>query len=276
MARLVLGLGAPHTPHFPTVAMEQGEASRVTVLFNRLREELEAAAPDLILVYTSDHFVSFFFDNMPTFCIGAFDAAEGPRELSRSTPHLRVTGHPPFAAALFEYGLENGFDLASAEELELDHSLLVPLYFLTPKMNVPVVPIYIRGLAEPLPSAQRCYSLGQMVRRQIDRWPGAERIAVVASGSFSLEVGGPKMGWIDHEWFDFVVERIRQGNTADLLRRASTRRMIDAGNTGGELLDWIALLGTLGGSAATFIEPDSQPPESPRDAHAYAAWRIGA
>ena len=70
------------------------------------------------------------------------------------------------------------------------------------------------------------------------------------------------------------VDRIRQGNTADLLRRATTRRMVSAGNTGGELLDWIATLGVLGGSAATFIEPDAQPPESPRDAHAYAAWRL--
>lgn len=274
MAKLVLGLGAPHTPHFPSVSKAQGEASRVTVLFNHLRKELEAASPDLILVFTSDHFVGFFFDNMPTFCVGAFDAADGPLELSRSTPAYHVKGHPQFASALFEYGLDSGFDLASSEELKLDHSLMVPLHFLTPKMNIPVVPIYIRGLAEPLPKADRCYALGQMVRRHIDRWPGAERIAVVASGSFSLEVGGPKMGWIDQEWVDFVIDRMRQGNTADLLRRATTKRMRTAGNTGGELLDWIAVLGVLGGRAATFIEPDLQPPEAPRDAHAYAVWKL--
>lgn len=274
MAQVVLGLGAPHTPHFPTVSKEHGDASRVTVLFRRLREELEAAKPDLVIVYTSDHFVGFFFDNMPTFCVGAFDAAEGPRELSRSTPHYRITGHPPFASALFEYGLECGFDLACTEELDLDHSLLVPLHFLTPQMNIPVVPIYIRGLAEPLPKANRCYALGQMVRRHIERWRGSERIAVVASGSFSLEVGGPKMGWIDREWFDFVVERMRQGNTADLLRYATSKRMRTAGNAGGELLDWLAMLGTIGGGAATFIEPDAQPPEAPRDAHAYAVWKV--
>ena len=114
-----------------------------------------------------------------------------------------------------------------------------------------------------------------MIRRHIDRWPGAERIAVVASGSFSLEVGGPKMGWIDQEWVDFVVNCLRQGKTADLLRRATTRRMRTAGNTGGELLNWIALLGTIGRGPTTFIEPDAQPPDTPRDAHAYASWKLG-
>jgi protocatechuate 4,5-dioxygenase beta chain len=275
MARLVLGLGAPHTPHFPNVAKAEGDASRVTVLFRRLRQELEAAAPDLILFYTSDHFVGFFFDNMPTFCIGTFDEADGPRELSRSTPPHSIKGHPKFATALLDYGIESGFDLASSEELKLDHSLLVPLHFLTPEMHIPVVPIYIKGLAEPLPTAGRCYAIGRMVRQHIDRWPGAERIAVVASGSFSLEVGGPQMGWIDQEWVDFVVDGLRHGKTADLLRRATTRRMRSAGNTGGELLNWIALLGTIGAVPATFIEPDAQPPESPRDAHAYAAWKLG-
>src|SRR4051812_47239269 len=117
MAKLVLGLGAPHTPHFPSVSKEQGDASRVTVLFNKLHAEFEAAKPDLVIVFTSDHFVGFFYDNMPTFCVGAFDEARGPRELSRSTPPYEVTGHPKFALSLFEYGLECGFDLASAEEL---------------------------------------------------------------------------------------------------------------------------------------------------------------
>src|SRR5690606_17937181 len=133
--------------------------------------------------------------------------AEGPKELSRSTPHYQINGAPAFATALLEYGIESGFDLASTEELQLDHSLLVPLHFITPDMNIPVVPVYIKGLAEPLPTAGRCYALGQTVGRFIrEKWKGNERIALFASGSFSLEVGGPKMGWIDQEWVDFVIQ----------------------------------------------------------------------
>ena len=51
-----------------------------------------------------------------------------------------------------------------AQDFELDHSIMVPLHFLTPDMNVPIVPFFINGLAPPLPSSQRCYALGKAVR----------------------------------------------------------------------------------------------------------------
>jgi aromatic ring-opening dioxygenase catalytic subunit (LigB family) len=274
MAKLVLGIGAPHTPFFPGIAKAQGHKSRMAGLFKRLRTELEAARPDLVLMFTADHYVGFFLDNMPTFCIGTFDAASGPHELSRMMPQYELRGHSAFAKGLLEHGIDSGFDLSSTEEMKLDHAAMVPLHFLTPSRNIPFVPIYIKGLVEPLPRAARCYALGQMVRRHIEQWPGAERVAIIASGSFSLEVGGPKMGVIDRPWYEFVVDCIRQGKTEELIGQATSKRMRAAGNTGGELLLWIALLGALGDRAVKFIEPDASPPDSPRDAHAYAVWDL--
>jgi gallate dioxygenase/protocatechuate 4,5-dioxygenase beta chain len=82
------------------------------------------------------------------------------------------------------------------------------------------------------------------------------------------------MGWIDEDWIKNVVQMMTAGNTTDLVRRATSRRMLAAGNTGGELLNWIALLGALDDKRPTFIEPDLQPPEDPRDGHAYAVWEL--
>jgi protocatechuate 4,5-dioxygenase beta chain len=276
MAKVVLGLGGPHTPFFPNVSKAMGDKSPITVHFRQMREALEAAAPDLILMYTSDHIVHFFFDNFPVFCVGTFAKADGPHELSREMPWCNVKGHANFAKALLEFGIESGFDLASAEEVRLDHSVLVPMHFLTPDMRIPVVPIFIKGLVEPMPTAQRCYALGKMVREHIARWPGAERIAVFASGSFSLEVGGPKMGTIDKEWFDFIVESLRKGDVDEVLRRATSQRMRAAGNIGGELLNWIAMMGTIGNLPANFIAANAHPPATPQDAHAFASWTLGA
>lgn len=274
MARVVVAAGVPHTPNFPAVVEEQGAASRVTQLFERVRSDLAAAKPDLILCFTSDHFVGFFFDNMPTFAVGTFESADGPYELSRRMPWYEVKGSPTFASGLLEYGIRAGFDLASTEELKLDHSLLVPLHFLTPTMDVPVVPVCIKALAQPMPTAERCYALGEMVGRYIASRPEDTRVAIVGSGSFSLTVGAPKMGWIDEEWVATIVDLLRRGETTELVRRSTTDRMRTAGNTGGELLNWIALLGAIGGRTATWVEPDAQPPESPRDAHAYGVWTL--
>jgi len=274
MAELVLGIGVPHTPYFPQMVEEEGKLSRIGSLFRQVSERLEAAAPDLIVFLDSDHLVNFFYNNMPAFCVGLADEAEGPHETSRQMPWYKVKMNQQFARKLLRYGLESGYDLAAAEELRLDHSILVPLHFLTPRMDIPIVPLFINGLAHPLPRARRCHALGRSLRRFIDRWPGKERVAVVASGSFSLEVGGPQMGWIDQEWMTMVVELIRQGNAAELVRRATARRMLKAGNTGGELLNWIALLGAVENSSPSFIEPDLQPLNQPRDGHAYAVWEV--
>jgi len=275
MAELVVGVGVPHTPYFPRFVEQAGKDSRVASLFRQVSEKLAAAAPDVLIVLDSDHLVNFFFDNLPTFCVGLADEAEGPYETSRQMPWYKVRIAQGLAKGFLKYGLDSGFDLAGAEELRLDHSILVPLHFLTPRMDIPIVPVFIKGLAEPLPRASRCHALGRMLRRFIERWPGKERVAVVASGSFSLEVGGPQMGWVDQEWVSTVCGLIRQGKTAELVRRATSRRMIAAGNTGGELLNWIALLGAVGDNRPLFFEPDGQPADQPRDAHAYGVWQVG-
>jgi protocatechuate 4,5-dioxygenase beta chain len=211
---------------------------------------------------------------MPTFCVGTFEKADGPHELSRTMPFYRVSGDPSFASALVDYGINNGFDLSCSESMKLDHATLVPMHFLTPGMQVPVVPIHIKALLEPLPRADRCYALGLMVRCFIDQRCTSERVALVASGSFSLEVGGPRMGTINKEWYEFVVDCLRNDVIDKLIAAATSKNMLAAGNTGGELLLWIALMGALGKRKLTFFEPDASPPDAPRDAHAYATWNI--
>ena len=65
------------------------------------------------------------------------------------------------------------------QHFSVDHSVTVPLHFLTPDMQVPVIPFFISGHVPPLPSAQRCYALGQAVGRAIEAWPQSKRVVVM-------------------------------------------------------------------------------------------------
>jgi protocatechuate 4,5-dioxygenase beta chain len=257
---------------FPEVAERLGSRSSITRNFATLREKLEAARPDLLVIFTSDHFVGFFYDNMPTFCIGAFDEATGPVELSRTMPTYTVKGAPAFAKAMIAHGIENKFDLSWSEDLRVDHSVFVPLHFLTPAMNIPIVTVNIRGHQTPLPRADRCFELGEMIADFVTGCPDDLRVGFLASGNLSLEVGGPRMGTIDKEWWSFVVESVESGDFDRLIRSATPERILAAGNTAGEVLNWIALAGAMRGAKTTLVIPDAQPPEAPRDAHAYAVW----
>jgi hypothetical protein len=51
-----------------------------------------------------------------------------------------------------------------------------------------------------------------------------------------------------------------------LLNEATQDQMLRAGNVGGELLDWIAMLGAVGEKRPKFVTPQME------QGHAYAAW----
>lgn len=272
MAEIVVGIGVPHTPYLPRMVRDDPGA-RIVELFSRARVELEAARPDVMVVFTSDHFVEFFYDKLPAFTIGTADKAEGPFELSREMPWYTTPIAGEFGKGLLAYGLTQQFDLAGSEEFQLDHATLVPLHFLTPDMGIPIVPVFVNGLGPPLPTATRCFELGRMIGRYVAGRPEGERVAVVASGSFSLEVGGPTMGKIDEQWVDDVVEMLRHDQREELAAATTTERLSTVGNTGGEILNWIAMMGMLPPGAPTFLEKNIEPPDSPRDAHAIGIWR---
>ena len=48
--------------------------------FDRMRQALEEARPDALVVIAAEHFANFFMNNMPAFAMGMADHYEGPIE----------------------------------------------------------------------------------------------------------------------------------------------------------------------------------------------------
>lgn len=266
MAKLVLAAGVPHPPRLVREIAESPGRTKGETLMKQVRQYVEKADPDVIIEVDSDHFVNFFYGNLPSFCVGMAEEAEGPQESWCPMPRYVVRGHVPMAKALFRYGVKNRFDLAAAHELRLDHSLVVPLHFLNPSMELPVIPLYTNGFASPLPLATRCFTVGRMVRRFIDAWEGKERVALIASGCFAMDVGGPLRGWTDTEWVDTVSGLLLQGKYQALARRATEARINHAGNNSGEILNWITATGAVRDTKPLFLELD--------EGSGYAVWNF--
>jgi len=266
MAKLVLAAGVPHPPRLVRDIAESPGEPKGEALMKQVRQYVEKAEPHVIIEVDSDHFVNFFYNNLPSFCVGMAEEAEGPQEIWCPMPRYVVRGHVPLAKALLQYGLHDNFDLASAHELRLDHSLMVPLHFLNPSMELPVIPIYTNGFASPLPLATRCFSLGRMVRRFIEAWDGKERVALIASGCFAMDVGGPLRGWTDTEWVETISSLLLRGRYQALARRATEERIAAAGNNSGELLNWITVTGAVGKTKPLFLEAD--------EGSGYAVWKF--
>jgi protocatechuate 4,5-dioxygenase beta chain len=273
VGQIVAGFGVPHSPSFPAVVAREGPQCVPAQLYREVAQALDAIQPDVVVVFDSDHLNTFFLSPLPTLCIGVSDRTEGPNDGTPAMPHYIVPVEEHVAGQMYKFGLDHGFDLAVNQEFTVDHSILVPLHFLRPQMDVPIVPVFINGIVPPLPRARRCFALGQMVRQAAEALPGGTRVAVLASGDFSNDIGGllaPRgqhAGTADPEWADTVLEYLRQARIDDLLNEATSDRMARAGNVAGELLNWIAMLGAIGDRKPSFLEPEAH------RGHAFGVWR---
>ncbi len=187
MADIVAGFGVPHTPMAPSLVAREGPGCETAQLYAAVAEHLAAVQPDALVIFDSDHLNTFFLDNYPTLSIGLTDRTSGPNDGTPGLPEYAVPVDESMAGHLFSRGLECGFDLAMTQEFQVDHSILVPLHFLTPAMSVPIVPIFINGIVHPLPAARRCYALGWMVRQAVESMPGPLRDQHLPIGSGAVE-----------------------------------------------------------------------------------------
>jgi protocatechuate 4,5-dioxygenase beta chain len=123
---------------------------------------------------------------------------------------------------------------------------------MTPGMDLPIIPIFINCTVPSLPPTRRCYALGRSIAGALRAVTEFERIAVIASGSLSLEIGGPRaftdqtFGVPDPEWASWILDRVRHCEHDRLIEAATEERMLAAGNVAGELLNWIIALGITG------------------------------
>jgi protocatechuate 4,5-dioxygenase beta chain len=273
MATIVAGFGVPHSPHAPEQVRKEGDKCPEVRLYAHVAEAITAARADALIVFGNDHFNSFFVNNWPIFTIGVADQTAGPNDPT-VMPRYELPVNAALAGHIHRHTVAAGFDLAVQQRFGLDHSIMVPLHFLPPARTVPLVPIHVNAFVPPLPSAQRCHALGREIAAAVESFAQPLRVAVLASGHFSLEIGGPKIdpdsrhGIPDRGWVDHVTALLRDGEVDALIEEATFPRLRRAGNIGGELLNWIAMLGVIGTHKASWIEAERD------EGEAFATWQL--
>jgi hypothetical protein len=102
----------------------------------------------------------------------------------------------------------------------------------------------------PIPTPERAYHVGTIVRDLLRAYPGPERIAVIATGGLSHEPGGPRYFWVDEEFDRWFLDLLKRGDHQALLRECTLERMEAAGSGGtAELLAWCLVLAFTAGPA---------------------------
>ena len=252
MARLVGALTSSHIPSIGNAISNGLQNQPYWKPFFQgyapVLEWLENVRPDLAVVVYNDHGLNFFLDNLPTFAVGA-----APRYPTRDEgwglptfPPYR--GHPAFSWHLIESLVEAEFDIASCQEMAVDHAFINPMRLFWPGLNpppIPVVPVSVNTVQYPLPKPSRCYAFGRALGAAIEAWPGDEKVVVIGTGGMSHQLDGQRAGFINRQFDQLCLEKLV--DEPEFLARFSIQELVrEAGAQGAEIILWLIARAALG------------------------------
>ena len=139
------------------------------------------------------------------------------------------------------------FDLSYFQDKALDHGCFSPLSMLWPHEPAwpgAVVPLQIGVLEFPIPSARRCYKLGQSLRKAIESYPEDLKVALVATGGLSHQVHGERCGFNNTEW-DLEFLELIEKDPERLANMTLAEYATLGGVEGAEVIMWLVMRGAL-------------------------------
>jgi len=152
-----------------------------------------------------------------------------------------VLGHPELAELLYKAG-EKNLVFPQMTKRGVDHAVTIPLHFMFPEQDVPVIPLSISG--SPICAFRWGRTLGHTLRQ----WGG--KVLFLVSGSLSHDLRGFMTGKIrtEHPIFDQqVLQLIKEGRGMDVLE--IDKHLIEIAKPEGGFRDLYMLLGVMGAQA---------------------------
>ena len=258
MAELVSVVASTHNPRifWNRDEADKGDIESLEMTFAHVRDLLAESKPDVIVAIANDHLDNFFFDNMPTFAVCTAEEAEGPfwyESEIMSLPGYKAKVQQRMADFILRRGVETGVPFSQVQHFKMDHAFTLPLSYLRPKEDLPIVPILTNAFGYPIASNRQWHALGEFLARTIAEWPGQERVAVLGSINLNIEVGGPKAGKYNAKFGNWLLERMRNGECDVILDSLPVPKLIEEGNSAAEFLNYVALLGIVGSTPPDFI-----------------------
>ena len=243
-----------YTSHVPAIgaALDQGKAEEpywqpLFAGYKFSKQWMQEAMPDVIILVYNDHATAFSLQMIPTFAIGTaaeFQPADegwGPR------PVPIVQGHPELASHIAQSLILQDFDLTIVNEMDVDHGLTVPLSLMCGQPTTwpcPVIPFAVNVVQYPVPRGQRCFQLGQAIRRALDEYDEDLNVQIWGTGGMTHQLQGPRAGLINKQWdSQFLDKLINDPEAAAVIPHIEYVR--EAGSEGIELVMWLIARGAM-------------------------------
>ena len=251
MARIIGAVAASHTPTIGFAYDRQKQNDPVWQpifeAFKPVQRWLADNKPDVLFIVYNDHVTSFFFDHYSAFALGIGDSYAVADEGGGVRALPAVKGHAGLAQHIGAALMADEFDMSFFQGKPLDHGCFSPLSMMwphEPQWPGAIVPLQVGVLQFPIPSALRCYKLGQSLRRAIESYAEDLKVALVATGGLSHQVHGERAGFNNTAWDERFLDLIEKDpTTLTRMTQADYARL--GGMEGAEVIMWLVMRGAM-------------------------------
>ncbi|MBK1684533.1 class III extradiol dioxygenase subunit beta [Rhodoferax fermentans] len=251
MARITASV---YTSHVPAIgaAIDLGKTTEpywqpMFQGYDYSKQWMKDNKPDVIFLVYNDHATAFSLDMIPTFAIGTAaefipaDEGFGPR------PVPKVIGHPDLASHIAHSVIQQDFDLTIVNKMEVDHGLTVPLSLMCGQPDAwpcPVIPFAVNVVQYPVPSGQRCFNLGQAIRKAVESYDEDLNVHIWGTGGMSHQLQGARAGLINRAWDNAWLDQLI-ADPATCAKTPHIDYVREAGSEGVELVMWLIARGAM-------------------------------
>ncbi|MEJ7137590.1 class III extradiol dioxygenase subunit beta [Amphibiibacter pelophylacis] len=265
MARITASVYTSHVPAIG-VAMDLQKTGEdywkpLFAGYDFSRRWLRDNRPDVIFLVYNDHATAFSLDLIPTFALGTGAQFNPADEGWGARPVPVVQGHPELASHIAQSVIQQDFDLTLVNRMDVDHGLTVPLSLMCGEQDpvhgawpCPVIPFHVNVVQYPVPSGQRCFQLGQAIRRAVESFDEDLNVQIWGTGGMSHQLQGARAGLINREWDNAWLDQM----IADPAACAATPHIDyvrEAGSEGIELVMWLIARGAMSDVAGSGRPP---------------------
>ncbi|MGW0738024.1 class III extradiol dioxygenase subunit beta [Streptomyces sp. NPDC002851] len=252
MARITAGVTTSHVPAIGA-AIDHGKTEQdywkpLFQGYEWTREWIEQERPDVVVLVYNDHASAFSLDMIPTFALGCAETFTPADEGFGPRPVPTVGGHPDLAWNIAQSLILDEFDITIMNKMDVDHGLTVPMSLMFGQPDewpVKVVPLAVNVVQYPPPTGNRCWMLGEAIRKAVQGFPEDLNVQVWGTGGMSHQLQGPRAGLINTPFDISFLDKLTSDPQA-LRHIPHIEYLREAGSEGIEMVMWLIMRGALG------------------------------
>lgn len=232
MAKIVGGFCVPHNPvmFFNPEGPSEEKRKIVYDAYDQTAARIKELGADTAIIIGCDHYILYGTECLPRYVISTGEI-DGPVDQLPGLRRAPIESHKEMGGHICQEGFQTGFDWTVGRAMSVDHSVAIPHHFMVkPNAGMKTVAVMLACGVDPYLPMKRAWEVGEHIAAAVESFPGDERVVVIGSGGISHHVGDERMGEVNPEFDQRVLDYVTHGDKEGMLSLTDEEILRDGGN----------------------------------------------